>query len=365
MRATVTALNDLTPAEIGAWGDLYARAAEPNPYLAPHFVTAAARGMDRSDVGVLVARSGRDWVGCLPVVRARTWRRVPLPSLTTWLHGYCLLGTPLLDGADLTESASALVAGARRDRSATFVALEWLPADGAVGEAFAEVFGGQRDERPYVSERFERATLHRRPENDYLDLSAKKRKDLRRQRRALERDLGGEAVVRDRAGEAAAVEAFLKLEASGWKGREGTAMGVIPGHDRFFRDVCASFAVDGRLELLSMEIEGRELAMQCNLLTDDALFCFKVAYDEDLSRHSVGVQLELEAVDAFHARKDVLWMDSCAAPDNELINRLWPDRRSLETVVLPAGARLRRAARPAVAAFDVARKLTRSIRSAA
>src|SRR4051794_2257922 len=364
MRATVISLNDLGPGDIGAWADLYARTAEPNPYFAPHFVLAAARGLDRTDVGLLVARTGRDWAGCLPVVRARTWRRVPLPSLTTWLHGYCLLGTPLLDGGGLAAAAAALVHGARRDRHATFVALEWLGADGPVGEAFAHVLSGRRDERPHVSERFERATLHRRAENDYLDgrLSSKKRKELRRQRRALERDLGGEVVVRDRAGEPDAVEAFLRLEASGWKGREGTAMGVIPGHDRFFRDVCASFAVDGRLELLSMEIEGRELAMQCNLLTDEALFCFKVAYDEELSRYSVGVQLELEAIDAFHEHKDLMWMDSCAAPDNELINMLWADRRPLETVVLPAGARLRRAARPAVVAFDAARKLSRSLR---
>jgi CelD/BcsL family acetyltransferase involved in cellulose biosynthesis len=364
MRASVTPLSDITPAELASWADLYARAAEPNPYFAPHFVLAAARGLGRSDVGLLVARSGSEWVGCLPIVRARTWRRVPLPSLTTWLHDYCLLGTPLLDGGDLAESAGALVAGARRDRHATFVALEWLGADGPVGDAFAEVLTGRRDERPHVSERFERATLQRRPENDYLDgrLSSKRRKELRRQRRALERELGGEVVVHDRAGEEAAVEAFLRLEASGWKGREGTAMGTIPGHDRFFRDVCASFAVDGHLELLSMEVEGREVAMQCNLLTDDALFCFKVAYDEELSRFSTGVQLELEAIDLFHARKDLMWMDSCAAPDNELINGLWPDRRPLETLVLPAGARLRRAARPAIAAFDAARKLTRAVR---
>ena len=364
MRANVIPVNDLGPADISAWADLYARAAEPNPYFAPHFVLAAARGLARSDVGLLVARDGHNWAGCLPVVRARTWRRVPLPSLTTWLHGYCLLGTPLLDGGDLTASAAALVNGARRDRNATFVAFEWLGADGPVGDAFAEVLTGRRDERPHVSERFERATLRRRDENDYLEgrLSSKKRKELRRQRRALERALEGEVVVRDRAGEEAAVEAFLRLEASGWKGREGTAMGVIPGHDRFFRDVCASFAVDGHIELLSMEVGDREVAMQCNLLTDDALFCFKVAYDEELSRYSVGVQLELEAIDLFHERKDLMWMDSCAAPDNELINTMWADRRPLETIVLPAGARLRRAARPAVVAFDAARKLTRSLR---
>jgi CelD/BcsL family acetyltransferase involved in cellulose biosynthesis len=291
------------------------------------------------------------------VVRGRSWRRVPLPSLTTWRHSYCLLGTPLLAAGDLGAAAEALIASAKRDRAATFLALEWMGADGPVAEAFAAALEGRH---AHVAERFERATLRRRPEPDYLEgrVSAKKAKELRRLRRALERELGAEIDVRDRAGDGAAVEAFLRLEASGWKGRAGTAMAVIPGHDRFFREVCASFAEAGRLELLSLEAGGRELAMQCNLLAGGALFCFKVAYDDELARYSLGVQLELAAIDVFHARGDLAWMDSCADADNELINGLWPDRRALETLAVPAGARLRRAARPAIAAVDAARKLT-------
>jgi hypothetical protein len=32
-----------------------------------------------------------------------------------------------------------------------------------------------------------------------------------------------------------------------------------------------------------------------------------------------------------------MWMDSCADPDHEMINRLWPDRRELTTVALGKG----------------------------
>src|SRR4051794_30724625 len=126
MRASVTPLSELTAAETGAWAELYEHAIEPNPYFAPDFVRSAARGLGRDDVGLLVAG---DWEACLPVVRERSWRRVPLPALSTWLHSYCLLGTPLAVSA---AAARALVAGGRADRGAAFLALEWLGTGGPV-----------------------------------------------------------------------------------------------------------------------------------------------------------------------------------------------------------------------------------------
>jgi hypothetical protein len=76
--------------------------------------------------------------------------------------------------------------------------------------------------------------------------------------------------------------------------------------------------------------------MQCNLRAGEGLFCFKVAYDEELGRHSPGAQLEVGALERFADGEQAMWMDSCAAPDAELINRLWPDRTTLSTLIIPA-----------------------------
>ncbi len=40
----------------------------------------------------------------------------------------------------------------------------------------------------------------------------------------------------------AAVDTFLELEKSGWKGRAATAMGSAPEHEAFFRTLCRTFA---------------------------------------------------------------------------------------------------------------------------
>src|SRR5436305_120658 len=83
--------------------------------------------------------------------------------------------------------------------------------------------------------------------------------ELRRQRAALATELGGDLIFADRAGEAAAVEEFLALEAAGWKGREGGALSVAR-HAGFFRALCRHFAEHGRLQLYALSAAGRTVA---------------------------------------------------------------------------------------------------------
>ena len=80
------------------------------------------------------------------------------------------------------------------------------------------------------------------------------------------------------------------------------------------------------LRKLELRVGERAVAMKCNLIAGPAIFCFKIGHDASLARYSPGIQLELENVELFH-RSDAAWMDSCAQPDNAMINRLWPDRR--------------------------------------
>jgi CelD/BcsL family acetyltransferase involved in cellulose biosynthesis len=97
---------------------------------------------------------------------------------------------------------------------------------------------------------------------------------------------------------------------------------------------------------------GVDVAWKVNFVAGDCVFCFKIAYAEQWARFSPGVQLELDFVEIFHGTSST-WSDSCAAPDNEMINRLWPDRRSLATLLVPTGgvrgAASRQSARTAIA----------------
>ncbi len=167
----------------------------------------------------MVERGG-EWLAMAPVVRLSRWRGMPTRSHGTWEHPYCFFGAPLV--AD--EAAGAeLVAGLRR--GAALVPLPALPHDSPLAA------GG------IVFNQWERAALHRRPQDDYVEttMASKRRREYRRLRTRFEAEQGAPLAFAVTDGGPAAVDAFLGLEASGWKGEAGTAMRSA-AHGDFFRE---------------------------------------------------------------------------------------------------------------------------------
>jgi CelD/BcsL family acetyltransferase involved in cellulose biosynthesis len=328
---TLRGPHELTESELSRWRELADRAAEPNPFFLPEYVLAATHAGVEQAV-LLVVDDGERWVCCLPVRRGRRWRTLTLPCLKPWLPDYAFLSTPLI-AEDALEAGAQALAEAISACPVAFVVLNMLDPDDAVGRALSERLQGAVVHRDVV-----RAALRRSPAPDAdAWLNSRRAKRLRKLRRRLERDLHGEVVVRDRAGDPSGPELFLDLERQGWKGHERTALASRPADAEFFRRMCASMAATGRLQLLSLECGDRIAAMQCNLLEGDTAFTFKVAHDPSLARHSPGVVLELESIRIFHELSGIDLVDSCAEPGNELINRLWPDRRRMQTLVVPGG----------------------------
>src|SRR5205085_10968765 len=58
---------------------------------------------------------------------------------------------------------------------------------------------------------------------------------------------------------------FLRLEASGWKGRQGTALNCLAAERDFFLDMARAAFARRRLMLLALRCNGTPVAMQCNL----------------------------------------------------------------------------------------------------
>jgi CelD/BcsL family acetyltransferase involved in cellulose biosynthesis len=291
-------------------------------------VLPAARLLGAPQVRLLVVEDGEDWRACLPVERSGPG---PLSVWSSWKHLYCFLGTPLLDREGAHDAAAAVAA--------------WSGGEG--GPLALRMTGDKRVLARLVNAGAEnglellhdvtvsRAALVRSPQEDYLaGQRSHRRREQARMRRRLGEELGAELRAVDRAGEQSAVESFLSLEAAGWKGREGTAFASDPAHAEFFRELCRSYAEQGRLQLLSLESGSRVVAMKCNLISGDELFCFKIAHDESLSGFSPGVLLELDNMTIFHNERSERIMDSCADPDNQMINRLWRDRRRIATVLI-------------------------------
>jgi hypothetical protein len=137
-----------------------------------------------------------------------------------------------------------------------------------------------------------------------------------------------------------AVDAFLRLEASGWKGNQpdGLALWREATKTKFFEVVCGRYIDDGRMWFLSLEGEDGPIAMICCLRAGAGVFAYRTAYDEDLAKYGPGVQVFLAAMEHFDSETDARWFDTCAARDNQHLLGLFPDRRMMATVMFRAAA---------------------------
>jgi CelD/BcsL family acetyltransferase involved in cellulose biosynthesis len=326
--ASLLDLAALSEREVEAWRDLAGRSVEANPFFEPGFARPAARLLGAGNVQLLVVEADGEWFACLPMQRQG---RDPLSAYATWKHIYCFLGTPLLDRARAAEAAGVLTRWCAEQVRPLCLR---TAADQRVTARLVEA-GAHHGLEVLHASAVRRAALVRDADGNYLDgQRSHRRREQARLRRRLSETLGAELVTVDRAGEDSAVERFLELEAAGWKGRAGTAFACNPAHAELFRELCKSHAAEGRLQLLSLEAGDRAVAMKCNLSSGDELFCFKIAHDESLASYSPGVMLELDNMTIFHSERSERTMDSCADHDNQMINRLWRDRRRIVNLIL-------------------------------
>ncbi|HKT77648.1 MAG TPA: GNAT family N-acetyltransferase [Sphingobium sp.] len=346
------------PAQRARWIALAQEAAEPNAFYAPDMLCAALDHLAATrTVRLLEAQSGGELIGLLPVVVTSHHGRLPVPCVGNWMHDHCFFGAPLIRRGEEKAAWAGLLAQLDAAPWAPgFLYLQGLDAAGANAAALEALCVEQRRGRREVH-RYERAMLRSDLDADsywQTHVRAKKRKEIRRlQKRLAELGAVGERMLAERDELPGWCADFLALEASGWKGREGTALACRPGDAAFFRAACAAAFDAGRLHFLRIDLDGRPIAMLANFRHGEGAFSFKIAFDEALGRFSPGVLIELMNLHAVQGDAAIGWMDSCAAADHPMIDSLWAERRTVVQyrIALRGGgiARLGRAAAFALA----------------
>ncbi|RBY96235.1 hypothetical protein DQ237_10255 [Blastococcus sp. TF02-8] len=322
---------------VAAWRSLAQRSAEPNLFAEPEIVLPSVTHLARGGrAGILTVRNDERLLGVLPVEWPVHVGRSALPVVQGWVEPYRPLGGPLLDAEHAVDAVAALLRPPVA-LAAPLMLLRYFPEDGPVAAALDEALA--REGRTSLTlKTYERALLLR----DGGPAPSKNRKNrysrLRRQREALAAALGPVRVV-DRSDDPGAIEEFLALEMSGWKGRAGTALACTDGHAAWFREVCDLLRAAGRLEVLSAEAGGRTTAMWVDFDDGEGSIHFKSAYDEDLGEHRPGELLLLHCVENANESR-YAWRDSATVPDNTLFNQLWPSRRRLSTRLVPLHGRI-------------------------
>jgi len=336
-RAPSAPLVPLATVGVDAWRMLAGRAVEPNGYYLPDWelaVDATARG--RTGASALCAwREGR-LAGLLPVVSMWRAYRLPLPVLVS-ADPYGTLCTPLLE-REQTEGAALEIMQQARAAGAHALILRAVALDGAAMQAFREEL--RRDGlRPRLLQTHLRASLKATRDADELlqeALGSKKLKELRRQRNRLaEHGAVHFEIVRKPEDVASAIETFLELEASGWKGQRGTALVQDEGDAAFIRRAAVDLAARDQCEIILLRAGEVPVAAGVVLRHQDRAFFFKLGVDERFAKFSPGVQLTLELTRHLCADPAIRFADSTAAPDHPMINPIWRGRLAIGDVLIP------------------------------
>jgi len=119
------------------------------------------------------------------------------------------------------------------------------------------------------------------------------RSHLRRAKRQLE-EQGTLELKHYSAADPVALEKFYELEASGWKGEEGTAIKCDPRTRRFYDAIAQAAARDGYLSLDFLELNGKPIAGHFGFNLRGRYFLAKAGYDEAFRRHGPGQLLANE-----------------------------------------------------------------------
>jgi len=322
-------------APVSEWRALGAEALDPNPFFGPDFLRPYLDHLGPRSVRMLAVRergSGR-WLLAAPVGRRRPGLIVPANA--TWATEYAPLGTPLIhpDAGDQAVRAF-LAAGAE---PGSLFAIPYLP----LHSRSAARLKAAEPKQTLVFARAARAS-HGADAKGKAQLaeadSGKRRKEMRR----LIRRLGDHGKVRftSLAGQEAmqGFEAFLHLEAAGWKGRSGTALLSLPETAAFAR-----LAVELRSGADGVRVDqlwaGDTLVAALVLFRDSGkVFSWKIAFDETYARYSPGAQIALQAFKTNLASPGFKGADSLAIPGHTMIEPLWRGRLETGTLLYAQGA---------------------------
>lgn len=315
-------------AVVPSWENLAAAAIEPNPFYEPWMLLPAldAFGLEKS-FQLVTVWNGERLDAVLPLERTGGFKGLPLPALSSWRHRHCLLCTPLVRADGAVETLAALI----DSLDAAIVGLQYIPSDGPFYRALLAAGA-----RCHVLDGYARPVLRRAKDGEtYVDefIPRKERQELRRREKRL-REQGALTQVALAPGEDIGrwIEEFLKLEASGWKGKEGTAMACSEANRRFLTETFIAAHKRGRLEMVGVDFNGKPLGRCTGFIAGEGAYAFKPAYDEAFAKFSPGILAEVARIRNLHQLPGVQWMDSFTDANNSMMSRLWKDRLTVQSV---------------------------------
>lgn len=354
---------------------LCVRTIEPNIFFNPRFLAPAMPRLEDREVRLAVIREGDEDRSRLRLLVPFSVEKPPVPLgvsiMRAWSSPFGPLGTPLIDSDDpvsVVEDFFDMLARPHLKLPKVLV-LPDMRLDGPVASVLRTVALG-RNLSFHETLKVERPFLESRLDGDeYLknSLRAHHYREFRRLKRRLG-DLGTleYTVARQPDEIRRGVEAFLALEASGWKGRERTAMAIDRYRAAFAREAVHGLSERDMCRVHTLTLDGKVIACLIAFIENGCAYTWKTAYDENFSAYSPGTLLMIEVTKTHLDDPNIVATDSCAVPDHPVMSRIWSERRAIGTLIIGLTPEADRAARQAAKQlhlYQETRNMARVIRN--
>lgn len=323
----------------GAFAELSARAALPNPFMSPAAAGAARTFANDEDLIILAARHAQ--APGAPLVGLWTLRRIR----DIWSCGIAVLqapcvpkfdclASPVLDAAMSREALAALLAHivAAPDLPRLIRASSWPAAMGAELPSDVAIQHAERWSRALLAPKD--ATCAEGCLKAAMGGAYKKR---RAQERALARTgrLHHDSLRRDAA--LAKLDDFLALERRGWKGRARTALADVPADAAYMHAALSGFARADQLCVDMLRLDDAPVAMGIVVEAGPASIFWKTAFDEAHARHSPGVLLDMAVTRRLFAEGRPK-LDSGMMAFTDPAAQVWAGRAAMTGALIDLGA---------------------------
>jgi CelD/BcsL family acetyltransferase involved in cellulose biosynthesis len=335
---------------------LCARTIEGNVFFNPRFLAPAMPRLEDREVRLAVIRDGDEHRSRLRLLLPFSVERPPVPFgvriIRAWSNPFGPLGTPLIDRDDPEGVVCDFLDMLSRPslNLPRILVLPDLRLDDPAARTLRAIAAarGLALETTSVKERpFLESALDG---DDYLRQSLRPHhlREFRRMRRRLaEKGALEHHVARSQDDVRLALESFLTLEASGWKGRGRTAMAVDRYRAAFAREAVNRLAEQDMVRIHTLTVDAEPIASLIVFVEGGSAYTWKTAYDESYAAFSPGVLLMMEVTRQHLDDPNIVATDSCAVPDHPVMSRLWQERRRTGTLVMGTVPNLDRAARQA------------------
>ena len=270
-----------------AWDELADRAAAP-ACLRPGWILPWWRAFGRGRLDLITVRRDGRLVGLVPMQR----RSGELRSLSNYhTPSFGLLAA---DPVALDSLSTGLIRRSPRRLTVAFLAEEdpaFAALEAASRRAGRPTFVRVLERCPYVSlEGTWDELIATRRHQFARELIRRRRRLHKRGRFELDVQKGTQDLERY-------FEEGLSIEGSGWKGRNGTAIGSSPATRGFYLSVARWLASRGSLRLSYLRLDGRSFAFELAFEERGRYYVLKSGYDETCRSDAPGILLRAATIE--------------------------------------------------------------------